>query len=309
MLTEKPIEYDAWLHWSVTENCNLQCEYCFSPRTNSAKAPVIKIDKLMATLDATGKTFKITFTGGGEPFVVSNFVEASMRITEKHFLGVNTNLTLPRVRKFAESIDPSRVDYVHASCHILELERTGLVSQFIEHFQLLTEKGFVVYASEVAHPTLLPFVDQHREHFRSQGIELQYSPFIGYFDGRKYPESYSADERATFFRSPQPPVRMFRRQDVRKEYARPELMIGNHDPGDVKNRACNAGFNACVVHGNGVVDRCFIINQQLGDVYSHFKFDDDMYICPVDYCGCPLRSYDLYLYDKATKTYIQNRED
>mgnify|MGYP000894706000 CR=1 FL=1 len=65
--------YDIWLHWDVTKRCNLDCIYCFGKITDTkVLVHPIQTDKLISTLEKTGKTFRISFTGG-EPTVNPEF--------------------------------------------------------------------------------------------------------------------------------------------------------------------------------------------------------------------------------------------
>jgi organic radical activating enzyme len=63
----------------------------------------IDIPVLLRTLDATGKIFKIGFSGG-EPFLVPNIIDACVALMEKHYIELNTNLTSLKIKEFAERI-------------------------------------------------------------------------------------------------------------------------------------------------------------------------------------------------------------
>ena len=59
----KDQKYDVWLHWNLTAQCNLNCEYCFGKiPVNKQNITSIDIEKLMGTLKKSGKTFRISFT-------------------------------------------------------------------------------------------------------------------------------------------------------------------------------------------------------------------------------------------------------
>ena len=87
-------------------------------------APHIHTEKLLETLKDTNKTFKITFSSGGEPFLIPRFIDICISLTQKHFIALITNLTPHPIVSFAEAVDPKRVLYVHASLHIEELKKT-----------------------------------------------------------------------------------------------------------------------------------------------------------------------------------------
>lgn len=315
--------YDAWLQWVVPDICNLACSYCplgdpkhvasvkagpgsaarAAARRMAAllrnsvrfgvsdalvlyerqslrqpnKMPPIDIPGLLNALDETGKTFLVTFTGGGEPFLLPNIVEASLALAEKHYVSYNTNLTSPRVRELAERLDPSRI-LIHASFHIRELERKKLLRRFIETFQFCQERGIGIYAQEVAHPSLLDDVEYYRELLRAEGIVLTFGPFKGEYLGRSYPSSYTDEEREAF-------------------------ILGQKSASGAqfnqKGSLCNAGYNVVVAGPDGLVNPCYDIRENLGNMFGSIRLRPDVRRCPVDVCSCPLNFYDRGLFELA----------
>ena len=76
--------YDFWLHWYLSDRCYMTCAYCSGwQHGDLAYKPIstINIPELIATLDKTGLIFRISFTGGGEPFLVPNLTEACLELT------------------------------------------------------------------------------------------------------------------------------------------------------------------------------------------------------------------------------------
>ncbi|OEU61534.1 MAG: hypothetical protein BBJ57_04405 [Desulfobacterales bacterium PC51MH44] len=279
-MTEQ-LPYDAWLHWNLTDRCNLQCSYCIGgigkrigPENKSMKK--IDVTAFLRTLDATDKIFLIGFTGGGEPFVMHDFVGACVEISKKHYLQLNTNLTLPAIRNFAEKIDPSRVKGIHASFHTWELRKRNLFDKFIEYYLLCKEKGFNVSAVAVAHPSLVPEVETLRKELHDRGVHLTFIPYIGTFDEEKYPSSYTDEELGLF--------------GLQRKY------LKNYNR---EQQICNAGYNVAVVTMQGDVRPCNSVREHLGNVYSNIRFKPTMMMCPYNKCGCPLNHFDPYLFAKA----------
>lgn len=266
---------------------------------------------MVAALDATGKIFKLSFSGGGEPFLVPNMVEAAVELSRKHFLSFNTSLTSHRIERFAELVDPRRCDFIHASCHIKELERTGLVDRFVTNYHLLRERGFVVHVSAVAHPTLLPELDRYRESYTALGLPLAFSFFVGEHEGRPYPQSYSQEEREAIRRLPVLPVTLQRslQNYEPKKYDLPELDDDLYDvTRSPKGKLCNAGFNAGFVGSDGVLRRCIDIRKdELGRIDGELRFEKTPYICQAEFCSCPLKSYDIRLRDLAADEHVRLR--
>jgi MoaA/NifB/PqqE/SkfB family radical SAM enzyme len=316
--------YDAWLLWHVPDICNLACTYCplgdpdhvaslkagvsgsaakLGARRIAAllrnsvrfgvsdamvlyqrqslrrpdKMPPIDIPGLLKALESTGKIFRVTFSGGGEPFLVPNLVEASVALVKKHYLSFNTNLTSPRIRQLAERVDPARV-LIHASFHTRELERKKLLRRYIENFVICRERGFEIYAQEVAHPELLSDVESYRKLLQAEGIVLTFGPFKGEYMGRSYPDSYTDEEIQIF--------------NLAKKSAKGAQF-------NQKGALCNAGYNVAVAGPDGLINPCYDIRENLGNMFGTIKLRPEVRRCPVDVCSCPLNFYDEPLFELA----------
>jgi MoaA/NifB/PqqE/SkfB family radical SAM enzyme len=229
----------------------------------------------LRVLEATGKTFKINFTGGGEPFLTPNLVEASIEIARKHYVALNTNLTFRDVKRFAENVPPEKVERIVASVHIKELERLHLLGAFVENFSFCKERGFNIVAQEVAYPALSA-VEEYKRFFKRNGITLSFSPFLGEYNGRKYPQEYSTRELEAFGLS------------------RESIAVFNQ-----KHKICNAGYNAAIVTPSGRVLSCYPLSESLGSIYRRIRFRKNLVVCPFDFCGSPLSDHDKVLFQEA----------
>ena len=277
-LRNKNQKYDAWLHWDVTKRCNLNCEYCFGKITDaSIKVHSIKIEKVISTLDETGKTFRISFTGG-EPTLVLNFIEACQAITKRHYISFNSNLISKNVKQFVEKINPDRVLHIHASFHYDELLDKSLLKQFSENYNFLKGNGFNIYAEAVAYPKLKNKLDSIIEFANNNSFELSFAPFYGNYNEQTYPESYSHED-LDLFGITQNEISCFTQ----------------------KGEICNAGYNVAVVFSNGNVYPCHQIKTRIGNIYEGIEFSNKIVKCPSKKCGCPLNKYDEYLFEKIVK--------
>ncbi len=295
-------KYDAWLHWVVTLKCNLSCAFCSLPRKQQ-KNPLfeklleilirryrlkrtilsdagkkINIPSLIKALEKTNKIFRVGFTGG-EPFLISNFVEACEKITKKHYIALNTNLTSDKIKGFCKKVDPLRVVHFHTSPHIKELERLDLLDRYISNFLLCKEKGFIIFAQEVAYPPLLAEAEKYKRFFNKKGIELTFEPFMGEHNGKRYPRSYTAQEIEVFGLNKESS------SDIESFYQ--------------KGKLCNAGYNVGVVGPCGEIKPCFATFEIMGHIYGEIKFKDKLIICPHEFCSCLFKDYDRYLFEKA----------
>jgi len=237
------------------------------------------IRAVIRTLDKTNKTFRIGFTGG-EPFLISNFIQLCAELTKKHYIAINTNLTTDRMVEFCEKIGPARVIGIYSSVHIKELERLNLLDRYISNFLICKEKGFNIIAQEVGYPPLLNEVEQYKRFFRKKEIDLVFQPFIGKHAGKDYPGAYTEQEKKIFD---------FDMMDMGDFYQ--------------KGKLCNAGYNVGVVFLDGTVRTCFDDQEILGNIYSKIKLKNRVGTCPSDFCSCHLKSQDPYLFEEAISKY------
>jgi MoaA/NifB/PqqE/SkfB family radical SAM enzyme len=267
--------YNAWLHWDITKRCNLNCEYCFGKITDTnVKIHSIDLPNLLSTLEKTGKTFRISFTGG-EPTLVPNFVEACKAITEKHYISFNTNLISKTITAFAKSIKPYRVLHIHASLHYDELIKNNLASKFATNYQLLKKAGFNIYAEAVAYPKLISKINIIKKFAKRNNINLTFAPYYGKYNGKDYPFSYTEDELNKF-----------------------NILQNEISCFSQKGELCNAGYNAAVVFSNGNIFPCHQIKRKIGNIYEGIYFEKTPVKCPSNKCGCPLNKYDEYLFEQ-----------
>lgn len=273
----KDYYYDAWIHWNVTSVCNFNCEYCFGHITQGKKVFEIDIKRLMSALNATGKVFRISFTGG-EPFLVPNIIKAVKAITENHYVSFNTNLITGKIKDFAREIDPARIVRIHASFHIEELKTKENLYRYIGNFQLLEEKGFPLHAEAVAFPRYYNIADEIRQYLLEHEIYLHFGPYLGMFEGKKYPEAYTKKELLKF-----------------------ALPYENRVLFNQSGAFCNAGYNAFVASPKGNLNPCFQFKESSGNIYEKIIFNDSIKVCPHKQCGCPLNVYDERLYLDSLK--------
>jgi hypothetical protein len=238
----------------------------------------IDISSLIRTLDKTNKIFKIGFSGG-EPFLISNFIEACEKLTKRHYISLVTNLTSDKIKEFCEKIDPLRVVHLLASTHIKELERFNLLSRYISNFLMCKKRGYNISAYEVAYPPLLTEAEKYRKFFKEKGIELNFDPFLGNYSGKRYPQAYTEQE-----------IEVFGLNMKSGSYAGTPHQ---------KGKLCNAGYNVGMVGLYGEIRPCISVFDIIGNIYGEIKFKDKLIICPHEFCPCPFNDYDRYLFGKA----------
>jgi len=273
--------YDTTLMWTVTDYCNFSCSGCIATAKKAGKDYIperIDISALKKTLDDSNQIFKILFTGG-EPLLIENIIDVFAEVTTKNYMALITNLTNPKVKELGERIDPSRVLFLKASAHLMELEKRNLLDTFLDHYNLLQEKGFTLFTEEIAYPIMADKVDAYKKIFLDRGIELCFQAFRGIWQGKKYPEAYTEEEHRIFNFS--------------------SIGIASKEMHYRKNKKCNAGYNACIARPNGDIHRCYDIPDSLGNLYTGIKLYDTLIECPLDFCDCPLAVFESHLFERA----------
>lgn len=252
----------------------------FKMRPNNAnrKKPFkINIPALMNTLSKSKKIFRISFTAG-EPFLVSNMVEACTVISRDHYISFNTNLVSGDIGGFIKMINPEKVAVIHASLHIKELERLHLVNKFIENFNRMKDRGINIYAQEVGYPPLAIEAAKYKHFFKKNGIEISFGAFSGSYNLKYYPESYTNKELKQF-----------------------GFDSSTRDIFNTYGKICTAGYNCASVMPDGNIFRCERIPTVLNGshIYKKIEFNDTMTVCPVKFCACPFYLHDAHLFKKA----------
>lgn len=171
---------DIEVNWLLNIYCNYECRYCYCRGINKKKAfrGLPDTQKIIDAFNNAGLKWLI-YMSGGEPFFYPNFIELCQGLTQKHIISLNTNLSHKKVYEFADTIDPESMRCVHASVHIEELEKLGLVDDFIKKYKYLESKGFYIFASYVMHPLLVDRFERDYEYFKQAGIILRPKLFRG----------------------------------------------------------------------------------------------------------------------------------
>lgn len=253
------------LIWNMTRKCNFRCEYCYFPHDNSPVTETLPVERITDFLDSTGRTWTVGMTGG-EPFIYPGMVDICEALTENHFIGVDTNLSVSsKIREFAERIDPSRVEDLYVALHIEERERIKGVPAFIKNAQLLMEKGFKVIVNYVVHPNLLGRFQTDRHFFSTHGIDITPRPFKGKFEGRRYPEAYGELAQTIFGDHPEQ---------------------GKKIAFNFFGVPCSAGQTLLRMEPDGTVFRCPGDKTVLGNVLDGVKLADGPEACRKQRCPC-----------------------
>ncbi len=191
------IAYDIQADFHLLKTCNYRCDYCFyGPKYLGSKLNVFASNEEWTEgFDATGKTWLLHLTGG-EPTLYPGFADLCERLSESHYLSLNSNLSHKSVLDFAKRVDPARVHYVNAGLHHEERRSRGKYERFIHHVRALQEHGFDVFVSLVMTPQMVQAYEDISADLRAQGIALVPKILQGKYGDKYYPRDYDPRERS-----------------------------------------------------------------------------------------------------------------
>jgi len=282
---EMPHDVFADLH--LNRYCTFSCRYCYfqgKEKRNPANQGG-PIEPLLDGLAKSGRTWFLHITGG-EPFLHPRFVDLCEAIAKNHFISLNTNLAPDAIEDFCQRVPPSRVAFVHASYHLEERERLGLVDDFIRKYHALRDAGFRVFASQVAYPPLLKRLFLAHEALLPHGIILRPKIFKGRYHLRSYPHAYSSRQRE-------------RIRSLLDRCQELEPIDGFHLDREMELRfidgklsftglPCRAGHSFVVVYPDGRIVRCLGSRESIGNLRTgDCHFFDEVAPCRMEFCWCP----------------------
>lgn len=266
-------KYVNRITWIINQTCNFHCNYCEIWNNKKQIPEPINTDKLSQGIDGLKENWHFHISGG-EPFLENNFVELCRRITKKHSISIDTNLSMENVFDFADKIDPGKCWHISAAVHIAEREKIDLQCRaYIEKMLYLQKKGFNVHSVYVAHPTLLDRMNNDIEFMKSSGIhKVMAKIFQGIYKDKKYPSSYSPEQKEflTGFEA--------------SRHESPILNNSYHFHGQL----CLAGQKFFLMDRNGNLRRCESVSTDYGNFFEKsIKYDIKPKPCPKITCSCP----------------------
>lgn len=266
------------MYWWMHTRCNFNCEYCFrefgdknSQPENLGSGKNASGD-IVRRLDETGKLWHIYMTGG-EPFLYPDFTGIARGLTRHHYISFSTNLSTNNVDIFADTVDSGRVVSLDVSLHIQEREKipNGL-SDLIKKLRYLQCRNFKTRLLYVAYPPLLSRMKEDFKHLKAEGVStIEAKIFQGTFQGRRYPRSYSENERALM-------------QDIGMNHYEQEILASRIS---FLGKKCAAGHLAFVIDPSGKITRCNSLKNEYGNLFEGtFKPDKRSRRCTVRKCTC-----------------------
>lgn len=283
------MRYDIEADWTLLHTCNYRCGYCFwSHETLGSK--MTGLPDAAAWVDAfhgTGKVWLLHMTGG-EPSLYPDFVTLCERLAERHYLSINSNLSRPSIAEMASRVDPSRISLVHAALHPDQRIRRAGWDAFSRNIEALAAHGHAVLISVVATPVALAKFETIARLCEPLGLRPVPKLLRGFHQGRRYPASYTAEERDAF-RSASRWAREGYREFAASRAELPTVWPLHDDEWldrshDFRGSDCDAGLRFVAIHPDGSVFRCGSRTSQGNLLRGDFRQRDAASPCDDSYC-------------------------
>jgi MoaA/NifB/PqqE/SkfB family radical SAM enzyme len=187
---------------------------------------------------------------GGEPTIIPRFIDLAVAMSQWHGVSFDTNLSweMDQLKEFCDRM-PTREVSLDISFH----PAAASVESILEKAAFLRDRGFQYVCRLVGFPPLLPQVEGFRRRFEDAGLKFVVNPFQGIYQGRKYPDSYSDEERRVMSGIAQPFRDGPRADPDQSFYVEHILEMHARSP---EGKLCRSGQVYCRVMHDGVVYRC-----------------------------------------------------
>lgn len=278
--------------------CNFKCPYCIAghaPPEGRGPSPwnAQRYHTIVENLCRLPFNFNIRIGVGGEFFVSKDLIAGARRLAQSdQVISVNliTNLSLSaeQYTRLLAGFPPHKVALV-ASFHPSEVKDRNA---WITTAQTLAH-SFSLATMTVAYPPLIHQLERTKDDFVAAGLIHFVQPYIGIYEGKSYPQAYSAEERAVIRRV------IFSRHDH-------EFLLNLKRPG-----LCNAGSTYLFVDPLGIVRPCGGADHSkiLGDltVSPDLTRIEGPVQCPALTCQCDTENINTVIFQENYQHSLVNQ--
>lgn len=267
--------------WIINYECNYRCPYCwFNGQWKELKKfnRYIQKERMIEFWRNIYQKYgcvQINISGG-EPFIYHDFVDLVLELLKFHHVEIMTNLSLD-IDYFIDKVDSLALEIV-PSFHPLFAD----FDKFKERAILLKEKGWLRKVSYLAWPPLISELNYYRDKFADSGFNFFARSFFGIYNGKKYPDMYTDEEKIVILDSVMPSGDM------------PPPV----EPIVTKGKLCRAGEKYALIQPDGKIYRCgtqkpsdpqqLIIGHVLDE---NFRLYDKPQPCDAQECICNMWSF------------------
>jgi sulfatase maturation enzyme AslB (radical SAM superfamily) len=277
------IEFD----WLIHYRCNYRCPYCFfegmweKVEQRNRYLPRKEWADAWRRISQKYGEIKLIITGG-EPFMYPEFPELLADLSPFAQLSFDTNFSCTKEQLFplVDKIDPRRI-FLGLSFHPVLAD----LDTFLEKARFLHAKDFSFRVHYVTYPQQIHSLKHFKDIFTGEGYRFTPIPFRGMYDGKKYPDSFTASEKEIIW-------------GVTEEIAPIDRDWANRQVVQVqsKDKLCRAGQQYARVDNDGSVYPCgndYTKSREkylLGNVLDHgFAMKAEPMVCRQETCPCEFR--------------------
>lgn len=257
--------------------CNYSCVYCIAGHGEVTKGrerhwSATRYAQIIDNMMHIPHKINVRLGVAGEFFLDKQLVDGAARLSHSNNVAsVNliTNLSF-RYHHYQKILEPYNQDKIAivASFHPSEIEDHAQWADVAQRISQDYDFSIVM----VAFPPFLNDLERHYSTLKEKGLEVFIQPFIGFWEQKLYPQSYTDEEEALI------KSMMYSRHDY-------EFLMKLKKPG-----LCNAGHTSLFVNPHGVVYPCGMggYEQAIGDLSSSpdIKLKTRAMPCPFSQCQC-----------------------
>ena len=277
----RPPPHKVHWNWEILLPCNYRCSYCV---VHDERTPYLKLDvpewrTIWERIFSLYGCCQVRFAGG-EPTIYPRYIDLVGMLLRMHTVDVTTNLSFD-VDEWIRRVPPAGI----AISGSLHLEHTQ-PEPFMRKLLTLRDKGNrLISACLVAHPASLARVEPIREMFEKQNILFKIIPFNGEYQGRRYPDAYTDDEKRLLG------LQVEKSTDALAKTLNKQWQDFAKTKPDERNFAgmpCHMGEMYAKIYSDGTVRRCCHTGMDaLGKITDpEFRLSEGPVPCAVTSCSC-----------------------
>ncbi|MBU1124839.1 MAG: radical SAM protein [Candidatus Omnitrophica bacterium] len=271
----------ACITWLINNKCNYRCSYClngFEEPTNFKILPSEEWIRIWEDIYQRYGTVAMQVTGG-EPTLYPRFFEILKGISLMHNIELQTNLFWdPRL--LIDQVSAEGISRVGGSFHP---EFTPF-EVFLKKIVAIRDAGFRVEINYVASPAILERAEEYIAGAKDKDIQFSIISFVGEYQGKKYPESYTQEEKDILKKLN---VTSGESAESMANWDLEHKKVGPIKEVEVPARVCRMGQMYTWLKPDGEAMRCCKSPLVLGNmIEGTFAFLDEALPCKLDNCIC-----------------------
>jgi MoaA/NifB/PqqE/SkfB family radical SAM enzyme len=260
----------------TNKKCNFNCQYCCLDKGDKTRFANTPIKESLVSFVRDKIDTEMVWFSGGEPFLVPNLIDIMSELTNNKInCGLNTNLTTNRLEEMLKRCDINYIS-VNPAIHYRELEARRMQEKWVNNYNTLKNAGIrKLGLTCVAYPDIsTEELKGYTDFYESRcGFKIDHNAFLGQYQGKRYPDSYSPEE-----------ISRFNLSEEKLNFLEDSYTCFGID--------CVAGSDSIAISEDGTVYPCMDLQwtarMSMGHIEDpNFKIFDCAIKCPLTYCGCP----------------------